>query len=111
VVGRFWAKVDRSGGWFACWEWQGAFNRSGENFRRKHHAGESRRPVFRVDTTTGVVYAHRFSLAITDGVPLWERIGLEACHVIECTNYRCVNPAHLYWGTPEQNRKDRYGRP
>jgi hypothetical protein len=107
---RFWTKVDTSGGLFACWPWQGAYNRPGVNFKRKHQAGESRRPVFHLPgpTQSGIkVYAHRFSLSLYDGVPVWERTGLEACHT--CGNFRCVNPAHLYWGTPEQNRKDRYG--
>lgn len=107
VADRFWAKVERDG-LFGCWIWTGAYNRPGENFKRKHAAGDSRRPVFKLSVTIGNVYAHRLALALTDGVPLWQRKGLEACHRIECRNFQCVNPAHLYWGTPEQNRKDRY---
>lgn len=109
---RFWSKVDRSGGLLACWEWQGAYNRPSETYRRKHRGGQSRRPVFKLTSTADgwglTVYAHRLSLSIHDGVPLYERQGLEACHT--CDNYRCCNPAHLYWGTPAANRADRYGR-
>ena len=107
VEARFWAKVDR-GDALACWRWLGAFNRPSKKYREKHGAGESRRPVFKINTQTPVVYAHRLSLAITDGIPLWDRTGLEACHRVECGHFWCVNPAHLYWGTPEQNRADRY---
>jgi hypothetical protein len=89
--------------------WKGAYNRPGERFRQRFNGGVSRRPVFKISKEVGVVYAHRLALSIADGVPLFERVGLEACHRPECGNYECVNPAHLYWGTPEQNRADRYG--
>jgi hypothetical protein len=50
------------------------------------------------------------ALALTDGVPLWDREGLEGCHRPGvCDNPACCNPAHLYWGTAEENRRDRYG--
>lgn len=104
---RFWAKVDQSAGPDACWPWMGGFNRPSVRFKQKHRAGESRRPVFWYNRDVGVVYAHRYALSLHDGVPIYDRIGLEASH--RCGNYRCCNPRHLYWGTPEQNRVDRYG--
>lgn len=113
IEARFWKKVDRSGGLLACWEWQGAYNRPSDVFRRKHGGGVSARPTFSWRTPAGIVtvYAHRLALSLMDDVPLYDREGLEACHRPECSNYRCVNPAHLYWGTPEDNRNDRYKKP
>lgn len=106
-VARFWAKVDRTAGPDGCWPWQAAYNRPSTHYRQRHRAGESRRPVFWLAPGV-VVYAHRYALSLADDVPLYDRHGWEACH--RCRNYRCCNPGHLYWGTPDQNRADRYGR-
>lgn len=32
--------------------------------------------------------------------------GLMSCHG-QCHNHKCVNPLHLYWGTPGENQRDR----
>lgn len=109
LLERFEAKIDKSAGLLGCWIWTGAYNRPSEKFKRKHGAGESRRPVFGI-TRRDVHYAHRVALSLADGVPLDERVGLEACHQPWCNNYQCVNPAHLRWDTPAANRADRYGK-
>jgi len=111
---RFWSKVDRTSGLFACWTWTGAFS--------KKNRGRPARPVFWIayvrppgEAAKGspqlLVPAARMALALTDDVPPWDRLGLEACHrPAVCANPACVNPAHLYWGTAEENRRDRYER-
>lgn len=110
---RFWKKVDRSAGLFGCWYWRGAHTATST----RNQVG---RPVFWVGycplpgetwktAPQLLVSAARMVLSLTDGVPLHERQGLEACHRPGvCDDPVCINPAHLYWGTPDQNRWDRY---
>lgn len=85
---RFWSKVDRQNP-DECWEWQaarmpdgyGAFGRTGSG--------------------SGSVRAHRWSYENAYGaIPE----GMHICH--HCDNPPCVNPAHLFVGTRNDNMRD-----
>lgn len=89
---RFWAKVDRRGD-DECWPWDGSTWRGGY--------GE-----FYVSPTRGKVAAQVFARELATGEVCPD--GLEGCHT--CDNPPCCNPAHVYYGTRQDNVDDMWRR-
>lgn len=92
---RFWMKVSNTDDPNKCWLWMSCLDKNGYGRFTLNRAGR------RV-----TILAHRFALEEELGRRL--SVGMYALHKPRiCTSKACVNPAHLYPGTPGDNNLDK----
>lgn len=98
-LARFWAKVeiptcsDGSPDRDACWMWIGAKTRG--TYRNQF-------PYGHIKHRGRMMKSHRVACAIQTGEMPPDR---DAAHSAACTSGLCVNPSHLEWQTPLENRQ------
>lgn len=89
-IEKFWSRVDKRGA-DECWPWKGSFDKDGYGQIWDGLAKKMKR-------------AHTMSAELHLG----ERNGRLVCH--SCDNPSCSNPAHLFFGTQQDNMADKVSK-
>lgn len=101
-IEKFWAKIDKSPGYGPngdCWIWTGAI--SSGRYGRFSYRDENKK-------STGAS-AHRFAYCLDKNISVKDLSSdLLVCHT--CDNPPCVNPAHLFLGTSQDNADDKMSK-
>jgi len=98
------AKLDKSGGDSACWEWQGSttcgFGREVNTLRGYGQVGGA------VDGVRYHLLTHRLAFALATG----HFLARGECVLHRCDNPPCCNPAHLFLGDRAVNCADKVSK-
>jgi hypothetical protein len=91
VANAFWEKVKKVEDENSCWPWVGGWT------------DKDGRGRWRLEGKSMI--SSRAALLISKGPPPNDNWDLQACHT--CDNPGCCRPEHLFWGTREQNMRDK----